>query len=57
MALYSKLRGREWTSHNFVLTTDELATLYHLPGPEVKAPLFPRVEAKMGQPPSNLELE
>ena len=57
VALYSKLRGREWTSHNFVLTTDELATLYHLPGPEVKAPLFPRVEAKMGQPPSNLELE
>src|SRR3989338_8498752 len=57
VALYSKLRGREWTSHNFVLTTDELATLYHLPGPEVKAPLFPRAEAKMGQPPSNLELE
>ncbi len=37
-----------------ILTTEELATLWHLPGLNVKAPLMPRVQAKKGQPPSIL---
>ncbi len=41
----------------FILNTEELATIFHLPGLEVKAPLFPRVEAKKGQPPPGLAIE
>lgn len=37
-----------------ILNTEELATLWHLPGTNVKAPLMPRVQAKKGQPPSFL---
>ncbi|MCC6934659.1 MAG: hypothetical protein IT406_03180 [Candidatus Yanofskybacteria bacterium] len=37
-----------------VLSTDELATLWHLPGLNVRAPLVPRVQAKKGQPPAIL---
>ena len=37
-----------------ILTTEELATLWHLPGLNVKAPLMPRVQAKKGQPPAIL---
>lgn len=37
-----------------ILTTEELATLWHLPGLNVKAPLLPRVQAKKGQPPALL---
>jgi len=41
----------------FILNTEELATIFHLPGTEVRAPLFPRVEAKKGQPPPGLAIE
>ncbi len=37
-----------------VLTTEELATIYHYPGMVVSAPTFERVERKKGMPPSNL---
>lgn len=37
-----------------ILNTEELATLWHLPGLNVKAPLMPRVQAKKGQPPAIL---
>lgn len=37
-----------------ILNVEELATLWHLPGIGVKAPGFPRVEAKKGQPPAGL---
>jgi len=37
-----------------ILTTEELATLWHLPGLNVKAPLMPRVQSKKGQPPAIL---
>lgn len=55
--LYRNLKRRSFPSKYFVLNTEELATVFHLPGEEVKAPLFPRVEAKKGQPPSGLPLE
>ncbi len=36
------------------LNTEELATLWHLPGLNVKAPMLPRVQSKKGQPPAIL---
>jgi len=41
-------------SKPFVFNTEELATVYHLPGIMVKAPLVPKVEAKKGEPPTGL---
>lgn len=55
--LYRNLRERIFVDQEFILNTEELATIFHLPGLEVKAPMFPRVEAKKGQPPAGLELE
>lgn len=52
--LYKKYRAREFTKDYTILTTAELATLWHLPGLNVKAPLMPRVQAKKGQPPPYL---
>lgn len=37
-----------------ILNTEELATLWHLPGLNVRAPLMPRIGAKKGQPPVGL---
>lgn len=52
------LRGRFFPPEKyFILNTEELATIFHLPGTEVQAPLFPRVEAKKGQPPPGLAIE
>lgn len=42
--------------HLIYLNTEELATLWHLPGLNVRAPLLPRVQAKKGQPPSILPM-
>ncbi len=56
VGLFWKLKHRTFTDKQFILNTEELATVFHLPGIEVKAPLFPRVEAKKGQPPSGLPL-
>lgn len=57
LSLFKDLKDRGYTDEEFILNTEELATIYHMPGVEVKAPLFPRVEAKKGQPPAGLELE
>ncbi len=57
LKFFEKMKVRFFTDKNFILNTEELATVFHLPGVEVKAPLFPRVEAKKGQPPSGLPLE
>lgn len=55
--LYRNLRERIFPRQFFILNTEELATIFHLPGVEVKAPMFPRVEAKKGQPPPGLAVE
>ena len=59
--IYANYRARLFANKAFpkdngdelltVLTTEELATLWHLPGTNVSAPLMPRVQAKKGQPP------
>jgi hypothetical protein len=40
----------------FVLNTEELATIYHFPGRVAETPTFGRIEAKKGEPPSNLPI-
>ena len=42
--------------HFFVLNTESLATIYHLPGQVAKTPNIQRVEAKKAEPPSNLPI-
>ena len=51
---FSKFKGRLFTKKPFVLSTEEFATVFHFPDVMVKSPLLPRVEAKHGEPPSNL---
>ena len=38
----------------FVLNTEELATIFHLPSSAVSAPTFGRVQSRRGDPPPNL---
>ena len=54
--LYEWYRDRAFTEKGkpFILNTEELATLYHIPSLEVKAPLLNRLEAKKGTPPAGL---
>ncbi len=52
--IYRDYRDRAFVKKVIILNTEELATLFHLPGIGVKAPSFPRVEAKKGQPPAGL---
>lgn len=39
-----------------VLTSEELATIYHFPGRGTETPTFKRVESKKAEPPSNLPI-
>ena len=43
--------------YEFILNTEELATLWHFPVMTVKTPLLKRLEAKRAQPPSYLPTE
>lgn len=38
----------------FVLNTEEIATIFHLPGSVAETPTFRRIEAKTGEPPPGL---
>jgi hypothetical protein len=54
--MYRKLRDRLFVKKPIILTTEELATIYHFPDVSVKSPLLPRVEAKKGEPPAGLPI-
>jgi len=41
----------------FILNTEELATLFHLPSSYVQTPLIPRVQSKRSQSPSQLPIK
>ena len=43
-------------SDGFVLSSEELATLFHLPGRVAETPTFTRIESKKGEPPANLPI-
>ena len=53
-SLLRKYKRREFDKKGYVLNTEELATIFHFPTIEVKAPVAPRVEAKKGKPPAGL---
>jgi hypothetical protein len=51
-----KYKRREFDKKGYVLNVEELATIFHFPTIEVKAPIAPRVEAKKGKPPIGLPI-
>jgi len=51
-----KYKRREFDEKGYVLNVEELATIFHFPTIEVKAPVAPRVEAKKGKPPVGLPI-
>jgi len=46
----------DFHEHPFILTTEELATIYHFPGQVATTPTLTRIEAKKAKPPSNLPI-
>lgn len=47
------------TRHNlddFILTSEELATIFHLPSSVVETPTLPRIPSKKSEPPTNIPL-
>lgn len=44
-------------SKTIVLNVEELATIYHFPGPTAAAPLMPRLQARKAEPPAGLPVE
>ncbi len=40
----------------FILSTEELATLFHLPGRVAETPTFERIESKKAEAPGNLPI-
>lgn len=55
-SIFRRYKRREFDKRGYVLNTEELATIFHFPTIEVKAPLVPHVEAKKGKPPSTLPI-
>ena len=57
--LHTHYRDRDWddSEHTFYLSTEELATVFHLPDMAVMTPTMSRVAAKRGGAPSNLPIE
>ncbi|MCX6754201.1 MAG: hypothetical protein NTV03_04065, partial [Candidatus Nomurabacteria bacterium] len=54
---YPKILASFFPSHKaniFVVSTEELATLFHFPGMVSETPSFKRIESKIAKPPSNL---
>ena len=56
LLLLSQYKNRSLPIRPFILNTEELATVYHLPDIGVRSPLLPRVEAKKGEPPVGLPI-
>ncbi len=52
--LYKRFRAREFPKKLFVLSTEELTTIWHFPDVTVKTPTLPRVEAKKGEAPAGI---
>lgn len=47
---------RNWQSKPYILTCEELATIYHIPGQVVTTPTFGRIPSKKVEPPANLPI-
>ncbi|MCX6766105.1 MAG: hypothetical protein NT136_04070 [Candidatus Moranbacteria bacterium] len=55
--IFRRYRDRDTDGKTFYLSTEELATVYHLPDMSVVAPSVTYVEAKRGGAPANLPVE
>lgn len=55
--IFTRYLDRDFDGPNFVLNSEELATLYHMPDMSVVSPSIARVEAKKGGAPLNLPVE
>lgn len=55
--IFKRYRDRDPTGVSIVLSTEELATVYHMPDMSVVAPSVTFVEAKRGGAPANLPVE
>lgn len=55
---YKKRRfeSRNGIDHGAIMTTEEIATLFHLPGSSVTTPSLARIPSKRGEAPSNLPI-
>lgn len=52
----ARLRGRSFPEAGFILTTEELATIYHFPSMYVKTPTVERTRSRRGEAPTNVPL-
>lgn len=55
--IFRRYRNRSRDGVKIIMSTEELATVFHLPDMNVMAPSISRVEAKRGGAPSNLPIE
>jgi len=55
--IFNRYLDRDFDGPNFVLNSEELATVYHMPDMSVLSPAISRVEAKKGGAPLNLPVE
>lgn len=55
--LFHRYLTRSMNGKTFVLSTEELATIFHLPDMNVLSPFFQRVVAKRGGAPTNLPVQ
>lgn len=55
-SILRRYKRREFDKQGYALNTEELATIFHFPTIEVKAPTVSRVEAKKGKPPAELPI-
>ncbi|EKE19029.1 MAG: hypothetical protein ACD_9C00162G0002, partial [uncultured bacterium] len=55
--IFRRYKSRSRDGLTLTLSSEELATLFHLPDMNVMAPTLPRVEAKRGGAPANLPIE
>ena len=53
---YPEFSPKHYHVKHFVMTTEELATIYHFPGGVVRTPTFGRITAKKVEPPPNLPI-
>lgn len=56
VAILQNYKDRFFVFKPMILTTEELATVFHFPDFSVKTPLVPRIEAKKGEPPTELPI-
>ncbi|MDD3487393.1 MAG: hypothetical protein PHF35_03390 [Candidatus Moranbacteria bacterium] len=55
--IFTRYLDRDFDGPTFILNSEELATLYHMPDMSVMSPSIARVEAKKGGAPLNLPVE